>query len=185
MSSIGCQSTHGAIYPVIMCGGSGTRLWPLSRQSYPKQFSPLFEGGSLFQRTVERLQGHGLAAPLLLTNEAFRFVVAEQLSDAGSQATNIVIEPEGRNTAPAVAAAAHLIAETDPDGVLLVLPSDHVIADAAAFHEAVTHGVAAARDGHMVTFGIKPDRPETGYGYIELADAPGTGAQMTVDHAVE
>ncbi|MFK7945032.1 MAG: mannose-1-phosphate guanylyltransferase, partial [Paracoccaceae bacterium] len=167
----------GGIYPVIMCGGSGTRLWPLSRKSYPKQFSALFPGGSLFQRTVERLGGAGLADPLLLTNEAFRFIVAEQLSDAGSQPTHIVIEPEGRNTAPAVAAAAHLLAQSDPDGVMLVLPSDHVINDADAFLEAVQHGVTAAREGHVVTFGIKPDRPETGYGYVELADAPGAGAQ--------
>ena len=168
------------IYPVIMCGGSGTRLWPLSRQSYPKQFSPLFPGGSLFQRTIQRLGGTGLADPLLLTNEAFRFIVAEQLSDAGSQPTHIVIEPEGRNTAPAVAAAAHLLAQTDPDGIMLVLPSDHVINDSEAFMEAVALGVEAARAGHVVTFGIKPDRPETGYGYVELADAPGVGAQPFV-----
>ena len=167
----------GGIYPVIMCGGSGTRLWPLSRQSYPKQFSALFDGGSLFQRTIERLQGEGLADPLLLTNETFRFIAAEQLSDAGSQATNIMIEPEARNTAPAVCAAAHLIARDDPDGVMLVLPSDHVIQDAPAFHRATAQAVEAARQGHMVTYGIKPDRPETGYGYIELADAPGEGAQ--------
>ena len=170
----------GGIYPAIMCGGSGTRLWPLSRQSYPKQFSALFPGGSLFQRTVERLGGKGLADPLLLTGEAFRFIVAEQLSDAGSQPSHIVIEPEGRNTAPAVAAAAHLLARDDPDAVMLVLPSDHVINDADAFLEAVEHGVAAAREGDMVTFGIKPDRPETGYGYVELADAPGQGAQPFV-----
>lgn len=167
----------GGVYPVIMCGGSGTRLWPLSRQSYPKQFSALFPGGSLFQRTIQRLAGRGLADPLLLTNEAFRFIVAEQLSDAGAQPTNIVIEPEGRNTAPAVAAAARLLADTDPDAVMLVLPSDHVITDAEAFHAAVTFGVEAARQGHLVTFGIRPDRPETGYGYIELAGKPGTGAQ--------
>ncbi|MEL7153777.1 MAG: mannose-1-phosphate guanylyltransferase, partial [Pseudomonadota bacterium] len=167
----------GGIYPVIMCGGSGTRLWPLSRQSYPKQFSQLFDGSTLFQRSIERLGGRGFADPLLLTNQEFRFIVAEQLSDAGSDATAIVIEPEGRNTAPAVCAAAHLIARDDPDGVMLVLPSDHIIADVPAFHDAVDHCVAAAREGHMVTFGIKPDRPETGYGYIELETEPGTGAQ--------
>ena len=170
----------GGIYPVIMCGGSGTRLWPLSRQSYPKQFSALFPGGSLFQRTIERLVETELADPLLLTNEAFRFIVAEQLSDAGAQPTHIVIEPEGRNTAPAVAAAAHLLARTDPDGVMLVLPSDHVIRDSEAFLAAVAHAVEAARAGQVVTFGIKPDRPETSYGYIELADAPGEGAQPFV-----
>ena len=174
------MAQSGGIYPVIMCGGSGTRLWPLSRKSYPKQFSPLFEGGTLFQRSIERLGGQGYADPLLLTNQEFRFIVAEQLSDAGSDATSIVIEPEGRNTAPAVCAAAHLIAQNDPDGVMLVLPSDHIISDVAAFHEAVDHCVTAARDGHMVTFGIKPDRPETGYGYIELASEPGAGAQPFV-----
>ena len=171
---------NGGIYPVIMCGGSGTRLWPLSRKSYPKQFSPLFEDGTLFQRTIERLSGQGYRAPLLLTNQDFRFIVAEQLSDAGSDATSIVIEPEGRNTAPAVCAAAHLVAREDPDGVLLVLPSDHMMADVDAFHTAIDHAVAAARDGQMVTFGIKPDRPETGYGYIELDAAPGDGAQPFV-----
>jgi mannose-1-phosphate guanylyltransferase/mannose-6-phosphate isomerase len=171
------HSRTGRIYPVIMCGGSGTRLWPLSRKSYPKQFSPLFEGSTLFQRSIERLSGQGYADPLLLTNQEFRFIVAEQLSDAGSDATSIVIEPEGRNTAPAVCAAAHLIAKDDPDGVMLVLPSDHIIADVPAFQIAVDHCVAAARDGHMVTFGIKPDRPETGYGYIELESEPGAGAQ--------
>ena len=174
------MAQSGGIYPVIMCGGSGTRLWPLSRKSYPKQFSPLFEGGTLFQRSIERLAGQGYADPLLLTNQEFRFIVAEQLSDAGSDATSIVIEPEGRNTAPAVCAAAHLIARDDPDGVMLVLPSDHIISDVDAFHTAVEHCVAAARDGHMVTFGIKPDRPETGYGYIELDTEPGTGAQPFV-----
>lgn len=174
------MAQKGGIYPVIMCGGSGTRLWPLSRKSYPKQFSPLFPGGTLFQRTIERLGGRNYADPLLLTNQEFRFIVAEQLSDAGSDATHIVIEPEGRNTAPAVCAAAHLIARDDPDGVMLVLPSDHIIADVPAFHEAVDHCVAAAREGHMVTFGIKPDRPETGYGYIELDTDPGTGAQPFV-----
>ena len=174
------QAASGNIYPVIMCGGSGTRLWPLSRKSYPKQFSPLFDGGTLFQRTIGRLEGQGYADPLLLTNQEFRFIVAEQLSDAGSDATAIVIEPEGRNTAPAVCAAAHLIARDDPDGVMLVLPSDHIMSDVPAFHQAVSHGVAAARDGNVVTFGIMPDRPETGYGYIELDKAPGEGAQSFV-----
>lgn len=167
----------GAVYPVIMCGGSGTRLWPLSRKSYPKQFSPLFDGGTLFQRTVSRLMGRGYGDPLLLTNQEFRFVVAEQLSDIGGQATRIVIEPEGRNTAPAVCTAARIVADIDPEGVLLVLPSDHLLADLDAFHAAASAGIEAARRGHLVTFGIKPDRPETGYGYIELDDGPVDGAQ--------
>jgi len=171
------MSEGGRIYPVILCGGSGTRLWPVSRSSWPKQFSDLLPGGSLFQRTVRRVAGQGLADPLLLTHEDFRFVVAEQLSDAGAQPTGIVIEPERRNTAPAVCAAARIVARDDPDGVLLVLPSDHVVRQADIFLDAVRAGVAAARQGHLVTFGIKPDRPETGYGYIELGGAPGSGAQ--------
>ncbi|GMG81794.1 mannose-1-phosphate guanylyltransferase/mannose-6-phosphate isomerase [Paralimibaculum aggregatum] len=165
------------IYPVILCGGSGTRLWPVSRKSYPKQFCPLFAGGSLFQRTLERLAGQGYAEPILLTHQDFRFVVAEQLSDAGFQATRILLEPAGRNTAPAICLAALEVAAADPEGVLLVLPSDHLLADSAAFHAAVTAAAAAAEAGHLVTFGVTPDRPETGFGYIELAAAPEAGAQ--------
>ncbi len=172
--------SKAGVYPVIMCGGSGTRLWPLSRKSYPKQFSSLFPGGSLFQRTLTRLQGQGHADPLLLTNEDFRFVVAEQMDEIGSAATRIVVEPVGRNTAPAVCAAARMIAGIDPDGVLMVLPSDHLIADEPAFAAATQQAVAAARDGHLVTFGIRPDRPETGYGYIEMASDDADGARPFV-----
>ena len=174
------MGTSGRVYPVIMCGGSGTRLWPVSRKSYPKQFSPLFPGASLFQRTLTRLAGQGHADPVLLTNEDFRFVVAEQMDTAGVAATRIVVEPMGRNTAPAVCAAARMIARDDPDGVLLVLPSDHLISDEAAFAEATAMAVAAARQGHLVTFGIRPDRPETGYGYIELEEAGRDGPQPFV-----
>lgn len=165
------------IYPVILCGGSGTRLWPASRKSYPKQFCPLLPGGSLFQRTLERLSGQGYADPILLTTHEFRFVVAEQLSDAGAGATRILLEPEGRNTAPAICLAALEVAARDPDGILLVLPSDHVIRDAEAFHAATAEAAEVARAGQLVTYGIAPDRPETGYGYIELAEPPGAGAQ--------
>jgi mannose-1-phosphate guanylyltransferase / mannose-6-phosphate isomerase len=167
----------GRMHPVILCGGSGMRLWPVSRRSYPKQFADLFPGGSLFQRTLGRVAGHGFGAPLLLTNEEFRFIVAEQASSVGKLAPRIVVEPEGRNTAPAVCVAARIIAAEDPEGVLLVLPSDHLLADTAAFHAALQEGAAAARAGHLVTFGIRPDRPETGYGYLELAGAPVQGAQ--------
>ena len=159
------------IYPVVMCGGAGTRLWPLSRKSYPKQFNRLFEGGSLFQRTLERIKGAGYADPIILTHQDFRFIAAEQLSDSGCVATRIIIEPEGRNTAPAIALAALEIAETDPSGLMLILPSDHVLGDVDAFHRAVAAGTGAACDGALVTFGVTPDRPETGYGYIEL-EAP-------------
>ncbi|HET7408884.1 MAG TPA: mannose-1-phosphate guanylyltransferase/mannose-6-phosphate isomerase [Paracoccaceae bacterium] len=167
----------GQIHPVVMCGGSGTRLWPVSRRSYPKQFGDLFPGGSLFQRTLERIAGRGLADPLLLTHQEFRFIVAEQAGMAGVRPGRIVIEPQGRNTAPAVCTAALMVAEADPEGVLLVLPSDHLVADADAFHAAVTVAAAAAREGQLVTFGIRPDRPETGYGYIELSGPACTGAQ--------
>ncbi len=166
-----------AIYPVILCGGSGTRLWPASRKSYPKQFCPLLAGGSLFQRTLARLAGQSYADPILLTHQEFRFVAAEQLSDAGFQATRILLEPDGRNTAPAICLAALEVAARDPKAVLLVLPSDHLLADPDAFHRAVGEAAAAAARGELVTFGIRPDRPETGYGYIELDAAPGAGAQ--------
>ncbi len=167
----------GMIYPVILCGGSGTRLWPASRKSYPKQFCPLLDGGSLFQRTLDRLAGQGYADPILLTHQEFRFVAAEQLSDAGHAASRILLEPEGRNTAPAICLAALEVAAEDPDAIMLVLPSDHLIADVPAFHQAVATAAEAARASHLVTFGITPDRPETGFGYIELATKPGAEAQ--------
>ncbi len=160
------------ISPVVLCGGSGTRLWPLSRGSYPKQFSPLFEGGSLFRRTLGRLAGQGYRPPLLLTVSDFRFIVADQLADLGLAADRIVIEPEMRNTGPAVCLAAQVIASRDPLSLMLVLPSDHLIRDEPAFHGAVAEGAAAARQGEIVTFGIAPTRPETGYGYIELSARP-------------
>lgn len=165
------------IFPVILCGGSGTRLWPVSRRSYPKQFSALFSGGSLFQRTLKRTAGQGYAPPLLLTASEFRFIAAEQLADTGLEATRIVIEPEMRNTAPAVCLAALIVAGTDPDALLLVLPSDHLIRDPGPFHWAVRVGAEAARAGHLVTFGIRPERAETGYGYLELPGPPGDGPQ--------
>lgn len=156
------------ITPVLLCGGSGTRLWPLSRKSYPKQFSPLLGDTTLFQDSAQRLAGEGYAAPLVLTNSDFRFIVTEQLSEVGIDPGAILIEPEGRNTAPAVLAAALHLLKTDPEALMLVAPSDHVVPDAPAFRAAVQAGVAAARDGQLVTFGIKPTHAETGYGYLEL-----------------
>lgn len=161
------------ITPVLLCGGSGTRLWPLSRKSYPKQFVPLVGDETLFQASARRLSGPGYAAPLVLTNSDFRFIVTEQLAGAGIDPGAILIEPEGRNTAPAVLAAALWLEKTDPEGLMLVAPSDHVVPDAAAFRTAVEAGAKAARDGRLVTFGIKPGHPETGYGYLELAEDPG------------
>ncbi|WP_022707403.1 mannose-1-phosphate guanylyltransferase/mannose-6-phosphate isomerase [Paracoccus zeaxanthinifaciens] len=156
------------ITPVLMAGGSGTRLWPVSRKSFPKQFAQLIGDETLFQASALRLSGNGFAAPVVMTNSDFRFIVAEQLEQAGIEPGRIVIEPSGRNTAPAILAAALLQAQTDPEGLLLVAPSDHVIPDAGAFREAVETGAVAARQGRIVTFGITPDRPETGYGYLEL-----------------
>ncbi|GHG97707.1 mannose-1-phosphate guanylyltransferase/mannose-6-phosphate isomerase [Pseudodonghicola xiamenensis] len=161
------------ITPVLLCGGSGTRLWPLSRKSYPKQFVPLVGEETLFQASARRLSGPGFAAPLILTNSDFRFIVTEQLSEIGTDPGAILIEPEGRNTAPAVLAAALWLEKTDPEGLMLVAPSDHVVPDAPAFRAAVAAGVPAAEAGQLVTFGIKPAHAETGYGYLELAEDPG------------
>ncbi|WP_333712581.1 mannose-1-phosphate guanylyltransferase/mannose-6-phosphate isomerase [Yoonia sp.] len=160
------------ITPVLLCGGSGTRLWPLSRKSYPKQFVPLIGQETLFQASAARLVAPGFAAPVVVTAADFRFIVTEQLHDAGIDPGAILIEPAARNTAPAVLAAALHVAATDPDGLVLVAPSDHVIPDAAAFRAAVLAGEATAKAGRIVTFGVTPDRPETGYGYLELAAQP-------------
>jgi len=164
------------IHPVILCGGSGTRLWPLSRQSYPKQFARVFGATSPFQETVERLAASGFAPPVVVTGAEFRFVVAEQFGEIGRAAGRILIEPAARNTGPAILAAAMFLAKEDPEALLLVCPSDHVIADGAAFRAAVQAGMAAAREGRLVTFGIVPTRPETGFGYLELEAPLGNGA---------
>lgn len=161
------------ITPILLCGGSGTRLWPLSRKSYPKQFVPLVGDETLFQASALRLSGAGFGAPMVLTNSDFRFIVTEQLSEVGIDPGAILIEPEGRNTAPAVLAAALWLEAQDPEGLMLVAPSDHVVPDAAAFRAAVAAAEPAARAGQLVTFGIKPDRAETGYGYLELDGDPG------------
>lgn len=159
------------ITPVILCGGSGTRLWPLSRKSYPKQFARLIGEKSLFAESAARLSGAGFGRPVIVTGSDFRFVVAEELLSEGIDPGAILIEPEARNTAPAVLAAALHVAQGDPDGLMLVAPSDHAIADAAAFRATVVAGMAVARAGRIVTFGIAPQRPETGYGWLELAGA--------------
>lgn len=169
------------IHPVILAGGSGTRLWPLSRKSYPKQFSRLTGETSLFQASTLRLWGDAFAPPVILTNDAFRFIVTEQLASVETGAAAILIEPDGRNTAPAILAAALWLAKDDPDGMMLVAPSDHVIPDTAAFHAAIDAARPRAEAGDLVTFGIAPDRPETAYGYLELADAAsGDGPQALI-----
>lgn len=157
------------ITPVLLCGGSGTRLWPLSRGTYPKQFAPLVGDGSLFQAAAGRLSGPDFTAPIVLTNARFRFIVTEQLAEIGIDPGAVLIEPEGRNTAPAVLAAALWMARETPDALMLISPSDHVMPDVAAFRDVVASAAPAARDGRIVTFGITPDRAETGYGYLELS----------------
>lgn len=160
------------IVPVILSGGAGTRLWPLSRELYPKQLLPLVGEQTMLQETVTRLRGlAGLGAPLVVCNESHRFLVAEQLRAIGVNPSAIVLEPVGRNTAPAVAVAALLAGAGGEDPILLVLPADHVITDSAALRAAVQAGVALAEEGRLLTFGIVPDKPETGYGYIR-AGAP-------------
>jgi mannose-1-phosphate guanylyltransferase/mannose-6-phosphate isomerase len=171
------------ITPVILCGGSGTRLWPLSRKDYPKQFVQMIGEGSLFQQSVRRLSGDGFAAPVAITNSDFRFTVTQQLSEVGIDPGAILIEPEARNTAPALLAAALHVAATDPDALILAAPSDHFITDAATFRATVHRGIAAARAGQIVTFGIKPTRPETGYGYLELG--AGSEAALPLRRFVE
>ncbi|CUK02571.1 Alginate biosynthesis protein AlgA [Ruegeria denitrificans] len=178
------------ITPVLLCGGSGTRLWPLSRKSYPKQFVPLVGEETLFQASARRLSGAAagleFAAPVVLTNSDFRFIVAEQLQAVGIDPGAILIEPEGRNTAPAVLAAALRAHAEDPDAVLLVAPSDHVVPDVAAFHAAVARGLEAVAQGQLVTFGITPTHPETAYGYLELASGSNSdGAPVALKKFVE
>ncbi len=178
------------ITPVLLCGGSGTRLWPLSRKSYPKQFVPLMGEETLFQASAKRVsgatQGVCFGAPMVLTNSDFRFIVAEQLQAVGIDPGAILIEPEGRNTAPAVLAAALRAQAQDPEAVLLVAPSDHVVPDTAAFQAAVVRGLAAVARGQMVTFGITPSHAETAYGYLELDGTPdAAGSAVALKQFVE
>lgn len=155
------------IQPVILCGGSGTRLWPMSRSGHPKQYLRLTGDDSLAQQTALRLQHlPGAAAPIVVTNNEQRFLIAEQLRQVGVTPASIVLEPLGRNTAPAIAVAALLAMRAAPDALLLVLPSDHAIAHDAAFAAAVQHALPVAADDYLVTFGIAPTQPHTGYGYI-------------------
>ncbi len=152
------------IHPVILCGGSGTRLWPMSRSLNPKQFLPLVTSATLLQETAVRLRGGRYAQPMFICNEEHRFVVAEQSRQADITPSEIVLEPVGRNTAPAAAVAALKL--SDPEAMILLLPSDHVIGDLQEFHTAVEKAAQAARRGALVTFGIPPTAPHTGYGYI-------------------
>ncbi len=169
------------LHPVILSGGSGTRLWPLSRELYPKQFLPLAGEQTLLQQTALRLDGldrpGGAAPPLVVCNEAHRFLVAEQLRQVERAPARILLEPVGRNTAPALTAAAlHLAAAGEEGALMLVMPADHVIADTAAFHRAVARACELAAAGELVTFGVVPERAETGYGYIRRGEPLGEAA---------
>ena len=163
--------SQGLLTPVILSGGSGTRLWPLSREAYPKQFLSLVSGNSLLAETINRLKALGpTASPIVVSNEEHRFIIAATLQQCFSEPEGeILLEPVGRNTAPAIALAALQALDREPGAVLLVLPSDHVVKNVAAFAKAVEAGFGAAMEGHMVTFGIVPDTPQTGYGYIKAA----------------
>ena len=154
---------------MILCGGSGTRLWPLSRKSFPKQFSAISGDETLFQACVRRFTAPEFAAPVVISGSDFRFIVKDQLSAIGASAQATLIEPEARNTAPAILAAALLLDQTEPGALMIVAASDHVIPQDAQFRAAVLAAVPTAQSGQIVTFGIKPDRAETGYGWLELS----------------
>lgn len=158
------------ITPVILAGGSGTRLWPLSRQLNPKQFLKLLGDRTMFQQTLQRLEGLPCTAPIIVCSEEHRFLAAEQLREIGMEGVSILLEPVARNTAPAIALAALRSLESERNPLLLVLPADHLIADPESFRETVRNAIPEAEKGRLVTFGIVPFRPETGYGYIRRGE---------------
>ncbi|MFZ3204855.1 MAG: sugar phosphate nucleotidyltransferase, partial [Pseudomonas sp.] len=159
--------------PVILSGGSGSRLWPLSRKLYPKQFLALAGAQSLFQQTLLRVAGEGMAAPIVVCNEEHRFIVGEQLARIGGTAQAVLLEPFGRNTAPAIAIVALKLLAEGRDELLLVLPADHVLEDQPALQRALELARAAAEQGELVLFGVPASTPETGYGYIKSHPGPG------------
>ncbi|MBI2320405.1 MAG: mannose-1-phosphate guanylyltransferase/mannose-6-phosphate isomerase [Betaproteobacteria bacterium] len=181
------RTSSNDFFPVILCGGSGTRLWPMSRRLLPKQFLPLVSERSMLQDTAARVRGiDGSLAPILVSNDEHRFLVAEQFRALGIKPALQILEPVGRNTAPAVAVAAFAAREQKPEALLLVLPSDHRIADQRAFHVAVNKALPLAAAGDLVTFGISPSEPATGFGYIEQgAPIDGCSGAFRVTRFVE
>lgn len=167
------------ITPILLAGGSGTRLWPLSRETYPKQFSKFISDKSLFQNTAERLNSSEIMAfnaPIIITNNDYRFIVTEQLQSIGIDPGTVIIEPKAKNTAPAILAASLFCFSQDPDAVLLVAPSDHYIDKLQPFYEVISRGITDIKNGKIVTFGISPDRLETGYGYIKTSNPSSLGS---------
>ena len=175
------------ILPVLLAGGSGKRLWPLSRKSYPKQFTKLVGDQTLFQQSSSRLISSDLVQfekQITVTNVEFRFVVTEQLQEIGVDSGPVILEPEVKNTAPAILAATFYALQNNPEAILLVLPSDHIITDINAFHEAISLGLSEVDAGNIITFGVKPTRAETGYGYLKLSQVS-SGAIVNIDRFIE
>ncbi len=170
------------LLPVIMAGGTGSRLWPMSRELYPKQFLRLYGQNSMLQETISRLSGLEMHEPMVICNEEHRFLVAEQLRQLNKLSNNIILEPVGRNTAPAIALAALEATRHGEDPLMLVLAADHIINNQPVFHNAIRVAEQYADGGHLVTFGIVPNAPETGYGYIQrgvaLTDSAHTPYQV-------
>ncbi len=174
------------LYPVILSGGSGTRLWPMSRTALPKQLLALASECTMVQDTVQRLAGHAqVGQPLIVCNNDHRFLIAEQMREIDVTPIGIYLEPVGRNTAPAAAIAALALLKRDPDAVMLLLPADHLIRDTVAFHHAIDVGLQAVKEGSLATFGIVPDAPETGYGYIQFGEVLNQGGVHRVTRFVE
>ena len=188
MEVIPCpQASSLAVIPVLLAGGSGTRLWPLSREQYPKQFLSFLGQRSLFQNTALRVQSIEAAAPpVVVGSQSHRFLIAEQLREANVPATSILLEPTGRNTVTAAAVAAHfVVGEFGEQALVFLAAADHAILDSSAFVRAVEYAARAADDGYIVTFGIKPTRAETGYGYLKAGAALGDGGACRVDAFIE
>lgn len=173
------------LYPVVLAGGSGTRLWPVSRKSFPKQFTALVDKESLFQKTLLRLSGPEFAAPLVVSAEDYRFVAQEQIEALGIEDASLIVEPVARNTAPAVLTAALSMQDT-PEVIMMITPSDHLIADQAAFTSALYSAKCKAEQGDIVVLGVTPDHPATGFGYLRATEIPPqAGGVLTIREFVE